>query len=124
MRHAQAQAYDHASNGRAEVAGQQVKEILRILCTQEKLNWVEALPRVLFILHNARGETGLTPYEIVFGRPRPIAGLPYDPPRDCEKSREFMNRMAEIDKTVADKLNDMHTKLASRLNKNRKLGKF
>ena len=35
VRCAQAQAYHHASNGRAEVAGQQVKEILRKLCTQE-----------------------------------------------------------------------------------------
>ena len=86
VRCAQAQAYHHPANGRAEVAGQQVIEILRKLSAQEKLNWVEALPRVLFILHEVRGESGLSPYEIIFGRPRHVAGLQYDPPRECEDS--------------------------------------
>ena len=66
VRHAQAQAYHHASNVRAEVAGQQIIEVLRKLSTQGHQNWVEVLPRVLYILHEVRGETGLSPYEIIF----------------------------------------------------------
>ena len=122
IRQAQAQAYHHASNGRAEVAGQQLKEILRKIYIQEKISWVEALPRALVYLHDARGETGLSPYEIIFGRPRHIAGLPYDPPRECEDSQEFLERMKKIDTWVAQKLNEMHEKLAKRINKNRKDG--
>ena len=82
------------------------------------------MPRVLFLLHDARGESGLSPFEIIFGRPRPIAGLPYDPPRECEDSREFFNRMAEIDRKVAGILNEMHTSLAKRINKSRREGEI
>ena len=37
MRHAQAQAYHHASNERAEEAGQQVKEILKKIVYTRKI---------------------------------------------------------------------------------------
>ena len=122
IRQAYSQAYHHAANGRAEVAGQQLQEVLRKLHAQEKLNWAEALPRVLRHLHDARGETGLAPYEILFGRSRHIAGLPYEPPRECEDSQVFISRMKEIDIQVSEKLNDMHKKLADRLNLKRKEG--
>ena len=47
IRQAYSQAYHHQANGRVERAGQQIMEILRKLHADEKVNWVEALPRVV-----------------------------------------------------------------------------
>ena len=40
-------------------------EILRKLNTDQKVNWVEGLPRVLRIIHDTPGKAGLAPYVIV-----------------------------------------------------------
>ncbi len=45
------QAHPQA-NGKAEVAGQQLFGLLRKLHAEEKINWVEALPRALLYLHD------------------------------------------------------------------------
>jgi hypothetical protein len=80
IRQAFSHAYHHQANGRAEKAGQQVMEILRKLHVHQKICWVEALPRVLDMIHDTKGEGGLSPYEILFGRQRPKGGIPYEPP--------------------------------------------
>ena len=72
IRQAYSHAYHHQSNGRAEVAGQQLMEILRKLQEEEQINWVDALPRTLRMIHDRKGITGLSPYEILFGRERPL----------------------------------------------------
>ena len=77
IRQAFSQAYHHQANGRVERAGQQVMEILRKLHVEEKINWVEALPQVLDRIHDVKGESGYSPYEILFRRQRPIGGIPY-----------------------------------------------
>ena len=76
---AQAQAYNHRANSRAEVAGQQLREILRKMHISEGVNWVEALPIALDRTHDFKGVTGLSPSEILFGRERPLANAPYVP---------------------------------------------
>ena len=88
--HIYTQPYHHQANGRAEVAGQQIMEILRKFHTDQRVNWVEALPRVLMKIHDTPGESGLTPYEIVFGRERFCANVPYEPPRSCEDAQDFL----------------------------------
>ena len=108
IRQAYAQGYHHQSNGRAEMAGQQLQEILRKVMIEEELTWVEALPRVLDRIHDLKGQAGLSPYEILFGRPRPLANLPYDPPKECEDANQFFARMQEIDVRVAKVLNKLH----------------
>ena len=62
-------------------------EMLRKLNTDQKMNWVEGLPRVLRIIHDTPGEAGLTPYEIVFGREIFLANVPYNPPRVFEDAQ-------------------------------------
>ena len=119
IRQAYSQAYHHASNGRAEIAGQQVMEILRKLHVQVKIFWVEALPQVLDKIHDVRGETGYTPYEIVFGRQRPLAQVPASSPHECQDASEFFAHMKHIDERVSDMLNEHHAKLAARLNNTR-----
>jgi hypothetical protein len=118
---AQAQAYNHRANGRAEVAGQQLREILRKMHISEGVNWVEALPIALDRTHDVKGVTGLSPYEILFGRERPLANAPYVPERECEDATQFMERMAEVDRKVAQLLNERHRKEMDRLNKGRKV---
>jgi hypothetical protein len=57
IRVAYAQAYHHQANGRVERAGQQIMEILRKMHTDKK-NWVEALPQVVYRIHDVKGESG------------------------------------------------------------------
>ena len=97
IRQAYSQAYHHAANGRAEMAGQQLMERLRKLQAKNGINWVESLPNVLDRLHDVVGEGGLSPYQIVFGRDRPLANYPLPTTHECEDAENFMKRMHDID---------------------------
>ena len=101
IRTAYSQAHRAQGNGRAEVAGKQIYNLLRKLHVEEKLNWVEALPRVFRIHNDTIGECGMSPYQILFGRDRNEAGIPYQPPKECENATHFMKIMSEYDKKVA-----------------------
>ena len=79
IRMAYSQAHRPQANGRAERAGGQIISFLRKLHASEGINWVEALPRALRLHHDLVGEAGLSPYQILFGRERNLAGLPYKP---------------------------------------------
>ena len=61
VRQAFSQAHRPQANGRAERAGQQLIELLKKLNVAEKINWVEALPRVLIQHQDVVGEAGLSP---------------------------------------------------------------
>ena len=119
IRQAFSQAYRPQANGRAEVAGKSLISILRKLNAKEHVNWVEALPRVLRMYHDVVGEGGLSPFQIVFGRDRGLAGVPYEIPRTCAGAEVFMARMEEIDRKVARVLNEAHQKEAARVNAHR-----
>ena len=84
--HIYTQPYHHQANGRAERAGQQILEVTRKFCVDTRKNWLELLPRVLNVIHDTPGESGLSPYQILFGRDRHTANIPYRPPRECEDS--------------------------------------
>ena len=64
------QAHRPQANGRAEVAGKTLIGLLRKIWNEHQINWVEALPLVLKQYHDAPGESGYSPYEVVFGRHR------------------------------------------------------
>jgi hypothetical protein len=114
IRHAYAHSYHHASNGRAEVAGQQLKEFLRKILMEENLTWVEALPQACLKLNSAKGQAGISPYEILFGRPRPLANQPYEPPESCEDAHEFFARMKSQDEKIQRILTNLHNAQAER----------
>jgi hypothetical protein len=111
-----AHTYHHQSNGRAEVAGRIIQDVVRKLLIDADINWVEALPRTTRILHDTPDAiTGLAPYEVVFGRERALAGLPWGPEKKCPEAADFFDRMkieieerGEIDCQVARALNE-HT---------------
>ena len=119
IRVAYSQAHRAQGNGRAEVAGKQIYNLLRKLHVEDNINWVEALPKVLKIHHDTINETGLSPYQILFGRDRNEAGIPYQPPRECENARSFFKRMANLDKKVAESYAQIHKGLMERVNATR-----
>ena len=77
--------------------------------SEPEASWVALLPKALRQIHDVPGESGLSPDEIVFGRPRPLQGVPYRPPREAEGALEFLARMKAQDEEVAKLLNASHT---------------
>ena len=119
IRQAYSQAYHHQANGRAEVAGKTIQALLRKVWNEDHINWVQALPRVLRIYHDLPGESGLCPFQLMFGRERNLAGLPYEPVKECQAATEFFDRMEEIDRVVAQRLNAKHRTQVARENATR-----
>ncbi len=102
------QAYHHQANGRAEVAGQQLINRLRSLNQETGENWMQLLPQVLDRLHDIKGESGFSPYELVFGRERPMQGLKFQEPNTCRDARLFCQEMQRRRERAAQILNDKH----------------
>ena len=110
VRMAYAQAYRPDSNGRAEIAGKSLIGRLRKLQAEDKISWVEALPRALWAYHNTPGESGLSPFQIVFGRERGEAGTPTPEIRECESAKMFFENMNDTDQKIANIMNEKHEK--------------
>ena len=102
------------------MTGKTFKTWLRKISEGEKVCWVELIPHVLRKYHDMSGVSGLSPYEIVYGRQRPLAGLPYEVPRVCEDAVEFFKRMEELDQRVAKHLDDEHRTRCELINASRK----
>jgi hypothetical protein len=120
VRQAYSQAYHHAANGRAEVAGEQIQKRLRKLQAEEGICWVLALPRAVQQIHDVPGQSGLSPYQVLYGRERPMAGVPYEPPKVMPDAAAFFKHQREVDWKVAKVLEDIHTKRAEQVNANRR----
>ena len=119
IRHGYAIAYHHASNGRAEVAGEQIQKMLRKLHASEGISWYEGLQRAVRMIHDLPGESGLSPYEILYGRHRPYAGIPYQPPTKMEDAVAFFERQENTDHRISEILRELHEKRAKTLNQKR-----
>ena len=78
------------------------------------------MPRALRAIHDAPGESGFSPYELVFGRHRPLANLPYTPEREAEEAKDFFSKMEEMRTRAAEKLNTDQGKRCAGINRNRK----
>jgi hypothetical protein len=120
IRQAYSQAYRAQANGRAEVAGKTLYNVLRKLHTDHKVNWVEALPRVLRHHHNYLGDNGVSPYQILFGRNRNEAGLPYTPPGSCPSAQTFFDRIEALDEEIEEYYCKEHEQVQRRVNETRK----
>ena len=117
------QAYHHQDKGRVEVAGQQILGKLKTLIldlTEEGVSWVELLPKALRQIHDTPGETGFSPYEIVFGRHRSYSPLPFQPVLEAPGAVEFIEKMRAQDVLVAKKLQEVHEKRMAQVNFHRK----
>ena len=114
------QAYHHRAQGKVERTGQEVIRKLSKLNVDEGTPWPELLPRVLRHLHDAPGPTGLSPYEIVFGRYRGMAGIPYQPEREAEDASKFLERIRELDTQVARTFDQKHLQRMAQVNRDRR----
>ncbi len=94
--------------------------ILRKLHAEEDINWLEALPRDLRHIHDRVGEGGLSPYKIIMGRDRPLAGIPHTPERNCPEAQDYFDHIDKIDKLVAANLNQGHQQTHDRHNSQNK----
>jgi hypothetical protein len=113
IRHAYSQAHHHPVSGRDEKAGIQIQQQLRKEWSENEKIRVEVLPIALNQIRDAEGPAGLSPDQILYGRDRPYAGIPYDPPTRAEDATSFFQRQRAIDKQVADSLNAEHEKKRS-----------
>ena len=122
VRTAYAQAYHHNANGRAEVAGQQVIRKLSKLITvpqEPGISGVELLPKALRLIHDTPGPTGLTPYEIVLGRHRPMAGLPYEIPKKAVDAMVWLDKQETMRVITAERAETLQEKRVAYENKRR-----
>ena len=120
VRMAFSQAYRPQSNGRAEVAGRVIKDMLRKMHAENAINWVEALPRILRVQHGSIDPIlGMSPYEAIFGRQRCLAALPWWYSGELQDATEFFQRMDEIDQICAQKLNTAHKETENLVNEHR-----
>ena len=69
---------------------------------------VDVLPHTLYRIHDAPGEAGFSPYQILFGRERFLAGVPYEPPVVSEDAQAFFERQKVVDQAVTKLLNEKH----------------
>jgi len=119
VRQAFSHAYHHQANGRIERAGQQLMEHLRKINAEKTTNWVEAMPAALRQIHDAPGESGLSPYQILFGRQRNLPNAPYNPPKECDDAQNFFENQKLVDFHIAQVVNVKHDKLAEQCNRGR-----
>ena len=87
---------------------------------EPEASWVMLLPKALRHLHDVPGESGLSPYEVVFGRHRPLHGLPHEPPREADDALDFLERMKQLDTAVAAHLNTLHSSRWAKINAKRR----
>ena len=102
------QSHYPQANGRAEVAGQQLISLLRKLHAENEINWVEALPRALRHIHDRIVEGGLSLYQILLGRERPLTGLPYSPEWESQEAQDYFDHIESVDQLVAAHFNKRH----------------
>ena len=124
IRQAYSQAYRPQANGRAEVAGRVLLDILAKLHAETEngwINWVEALPRALRIHHDTIDPvTGVSPYQAMFGRERSLANLTWPHKTECQDAHDFFDHMAEVDQKVASALDKAHATRERQVNAKRK----
>ena len=81
---------------------------------------MEILPQVLDRIHDLVGPSGYSPYQILFGRDRPLGNVPFKPPHNCEDGLAFFKRMERLDQTVSRVVEEVHRKRAKQINAHRK----
>ena len=88
--------------------------------TEREANWVEILQKAFRLILDLPGDSCLFPYEVVFGRHRPLAGVPYPPLREAPDAQAFFDEAERRHRKVAQALDEEHRKCAEKANKRRR----
>ena len=64
-------------------------------------------------------ETGISPYQAVFGRHSNLVGAPLKPPVSCQEVVDFCERMEGMDRVLAKTLNEALRSEQARVNAHR-----
>ena len=91
------QAYRAQSNGKAESAGKTLDNIIRKVSLETGLPWLEVLPRALSTCNDLPGESGYSPYQVVFGRERIGRGPELPTAHQSEDMTAFVERQRRAD---------------------------
>jgi hypothetical protein len=92
---------------------------MRQIIAEDGGTWVERLARGVRLLNDTPGSTGLSPYEICFGRHRSLATLPITISKPCEDAKAFFKKRREMDLEIAQKITETQKKRADQTNKGR-----
>ena len=92
------------------MARQRIRNGLVMDIYQPETSCVVLLPKALRHLHGVPGESGLSPYEVVFGRHRLLKCLLHQPLREAKGALDFIERMQQFDQRVRNSLNELHAK--------------
>jgi hypothetical protein len=105
VRQAYSQAYHHRANGRVEVMGMHIRKcITKLSVTNLSLTWVHHLPVAVRFLNDLGHAGKPSAYEIIFGRHRHLADLPYSTPRTAEDAIDFYKRQMASDENLCQLL--------------------
>ena len=97
--HAEAISYRSSTNGRAERAIESILDALRKL-QRDGISWPQALPTALGKIRVAPGPSGMSPFQIVYGRDILQQGLPLPVVQEAEDAVNFQERMSKVDSEV------------------------
>ncbi|EPS67738.1 hypothetical protein M569_07036 [Genlisea aurea] len=119
------QAHRPQANGRVEVAGRVLKDIIRKVAMERKKSWMEILPCALRIRHDlVDPEIGYSPYQLLFGRERPGTGLPWNVEHENESARVWIRNREQQEGHIASILRKRILEGLKRINQKRQARKF
>ena len=97
-------AYHPQSAGFVERANQTIKSKLRKAMTETEKNWVYCLPLVLQSMHITPSKDGVSPFEILYGRPYVIPNFRHTPATEAEDTLADYMRKTLACKEVKSKV--------------------
>ena len=114
--------YRSQTNGRAEVAGRQLFQILRRTHLEEAshgISWVQCIWAVLRACHQTKGHLGLSLQEILFGREK-LGPAPCTPPcREAVCATQWLQKMGDMDRLARSLQEQELQKYKQRYNQHR-----
>jgi hypothetical protein len=119
-----AHAYHQQSNGRSECTGKAVIALIRKKFADEgaqKGSWVDIMHQTVVQAMNVPGPTGLSPYLIVTGRERPMAGIPYSPLKEAAGAVEYLQKMESLKEWAIAELTQARQKDVDKVNRSRRV---